>query len=326
MPFSLAADQPAALTEHLHLLGLLDPYDAVTSLSRAGEGNMNLTLRAHLHGGGTLIVKQARGWVEKYPTIPAPAERALVEAAFYRAVQRAPGVGALLPRLLGADADSHLLVLQDLGAASDFLDLYDGALLPEHALAELIGWLQALHALPAPSPLGLLANRQMRALNHLHVFDLPFRPDNGLDLDAVLPGLAAVARALHTDAGLLRRIHALGERYLTDGPTLLHGDFYPGSWLNTERGVRVIDPEFAFCGPASFDWGVLIAHLLLTDQPNARVEAVAARAPQEALGFAGVEVLRRLLGVAQLPLTADLDTRRAWVGRAVAWVFEGTPA
>jgi 5-methylthioribose kinase len=166
----------------------------------------------------------------------------------------------------------------------------------------------------------------MRALNHLHVFDLPFRPDNGLDLDAVLPGLAAVARALHTDAGLLRRIHALGERYLTDGPTLLHGDFYPGSWLNTERGVRVIDPEFAFCGPASFDWGVLIAHLLLTDQPHARVEAVAARAPQEALGFAGVEVLRRLLGVAQLPLTADLDTRRAWVGRAVAWVFEGTPA
>jgi 5-methylthioribose kinase len=35
-----------------------------------------------------------------------------------------------------------------------------------------------------------------------------------------------------------------------------------------------------------------------------------------AMGFAGMEIIRRLLGVAQLPLAADVATRSAWLRTA----------
>ena len=41
----------------------------------AGEGNMNCVIRVRLPDR-SLILKQARPWVEKYPSIAAPVERA----------------------------------------------------------------------------------------------------------------------------------------------------------------------------------------------------------------------------------------------------------
>ena len=43
-----------------------------------GEGNMNYTLRVRTNGR-SIILKQARPWVEKYPVIDAPDERAVVK-------------------------------------------------------------------------------------------------------------------------------------------------------------------------------------------------------------------------------------------------------
>jgi len=120
-------------------------------------------------------------------------------------------------------------------------------------------------------------------------------------------------------------VETLGRVYLRDGGTLLHGDFFPGSWLRTAEGPRIIDPEFCFLGAPEFDVGVLVAHLLLADQPPAIVdraltgyaERIGTR-PDEAsralvMRFAGVEMMRRLIGVAQLPLTASLARKRTWL-------------
>ena len=43
----------------------------------------------------------------------------------------------------------------------------------------------------------------------------------------------------------MARVTALGVRYLEDGDTLVHGDYFPGSWLRTGEGVRIIDGPFA---------------------------------------------------------------------------------
>ena len=107
------------------------------------------------------------------------------------------------------------------------------------------------------------------------------------------------------------------------GDVLLHGDFYPGSWLRHGDGVRVIDPEFGFIGAAEFDLGGLRAHLAFIGVSEAKLDAALAGYPGEVdaglvRGFAGVERLRRLLGVAQLPLDADLERKAGWVERALA--------
>lgn len=316
------ADVPG-LGAYLAARGQLAPGQQILTAERAGEGNMNCVVRVRLSAGSPFILKQSRPWVEKYPVIAAPRDRALVEANFYGLTAAVPAVAARMPRLLWVDVGARLLALEDLGAARDFFSLYAGEeTLDGGTLDALADYLTALHAVPLPAEAtgdGPLTNRAMRALNHTHIFDLPLRPDNGLDLDAYTPGLAAAAAPLRADADYAAVVRTLGERYLADDPAgvLLHGDFFPGSWLQTPDGaVRVIDPEFSFRGAAAFDVGNTLAHLLLAGQPVMSVDRFLARYrpagfdQETAWRLAGVEIMRRLIGVAQLPLPPDLPRKR----------------
>ncbi len=321
MRVDLSSHDLESCTAMLRSVGLLKDTEVVSSLGPAGEGNMNLTLRAVVPGG-TLIVKQARDWVEKYPSIAAPSERAVVEGAFYQAVAPFSAIASAMPRLLASNAEQRLLVFEDLGEACDLTDLYASAELADAELDWLLGWLRALHGRSTEDLPAVLANRAMRALNHEHLFVLPFAADNGLDLDALVPGLGDLASDVHGDAELVGTIARWGERYLDDGGVLLHGDFYPGSWLRVGDGLAVIDPEFAFMGAAGFDHGVLAGHLVLARQRQGLAERVLASAPSDAKAWAGIEILRRLLGVAQLPLGASLQERREMIETASTWIRE----
>jgi 5-methylthioribose kinase len=78
----------------------------------------------------------------------------------------------------------------------------------------------------------------------------------------------------------------------------------------------VIDPEFGFYGPAEFDVGVFLAHLLLSNQPS-EMRALWRRAylaPPEfdeslMIQLAGVEIMRRIIGYAQLPVGYGLERK-----------------
>ena len=304
---------------------------------KAGEGNMNCAVRVRT-STGSFILKQSRPWLEKYPQIAAPFDRALVEGRFYRLVASSPTVAGQMPRLLWMDEQARIIALEDLGSASDFFPLYAREItLPEQTLTDLVAYLSALHGLAPASEVERekLANLEMRALNHEHIFALPLRAENGLDLDAYTgtPGLAAAACSLKEDAAYVRAVSALGERYRQgSGNSLLHGDFFPGSFLRTSVGVRVIDPEFCFCGDAEYDLGIFAAHLLLAGEPAERAEQVlrlyqppagAKISPELARQYAGVEIMRRLIGVAQIPtLHADLAQKSAWLELSRRLVLE----
>jgi 5-methylthioribose kinase len=328
-PLLLEPSTPAQIERYLLERGLLAPDAAPIQVSRAGAGNMNLTLRITPAAGRPFIVKQGRPWVEKYPQIPAPFERTIVEAAFYAAVQRDPSVAGLMPAVLHVDADNHVLVLEDVGGAGDFTSIYGGAAMPSEALAILFGWLERLAAMTVPvNRRDIFANRAMRALNHEHMFRFPLAADNGLDLDGITPGLAVAARELAGDRPYADAVAALGRRYLADGPTLVHGDYFPGSWLKGADGVCVIDPEFCFLGDAEFDCGVLAAHLLLAESSAGPLGLVTASIRARGLdmplvsGYAGVEIMRRLIGVAQLPLICGLDRKRSLLDQSRRLVLE----
>lgn len=325
------AQQPLALQDYFRRRGWLATDELITSVEKPGEGNMNYTLRV-ITPNRTLIVKQARGYVEKYPTIAAPAHRAVIEGQFYQKTGVIPALAGQMPRLLGMDEANNVLVLDDLGTASDFTFLYQpGGALSEADARILTAYLSDLHGqFVSRSPDPAFANRAMRALNHEHIFTYPFLEDNGFDLDGVQPGLQALARPYQRDAALKKIIQELGAVYLTDGAvgqpsTLLHGDYYPGSWLQTAAGPKIIDPEFCFYGPAEFDLGVMIAHLMLAEQPPTVLDTVLTNyqttaAFDESLHrrFTGVEIMRRLIGLAQLPLSLSLDKKRDLLDQATA--------
>lgn len=325
--FLLDPADAAAMRRYLSGRGLLARDETVCENSKAGSGNMNCTLRV-VTTHQRLIVKQARPWVERYDQIDAPWDRSLVEAAFYRAVGTSPELATTMPRLLDADADARILVLEDLGRQGDFTSLYAGDRLAPSDCSALVEYLRRLHQCAVPvGQRELFANRAMRALNHEHIFRFPLREANGLALDAVTPGLQALADDLKRDCSYVAGVRAVGERYLLDGGSLVHGDYFPGSWLYRPPGIAVIDPEFCFLGAAEFDFGVMLAHLLLAGQDETLVDRVL----HSALGydhrlirqFAGAEIMRRLVGVAQLPLKMSVDGARALLERSRQLVMEG---
>ena len=321
--YFLDAGDLAGLAAYLLERGWIGPEERLRGAGKAGEGNMNYTLRVTT-SERSFILKQARPWVEKYPQIAAPRERALVEGRFYEAVSADAELAAMMPKFLGLDAASHILALEDLGEARDFTTLYQGAALAETQTDALAEYLSKLHCSPGDADRkNAFANRAMRTLNHLHIFDYPLQLENGLDLDAITPGLNESARSLKLDADYVRTVKNLGELYLRDGDTLLHGDYFPGSWLQTARGLRVIDAEFCFYGPPEFDLGVAIAHLHLANQRDDLIQRfLSSYRPARPLNrelvwqLAGVEIMRRLIGVAQLPIKIDLEGKTTLLKRS----------
>ena len=197
--FLLDPADVAGLCRYLAGRGLLAGDESIVEVSRAGEGNMNCTVRV-VTARQRLIVKQARPWVEKYEHIDAPWDRSLVEAAYYQAVAACRELADQMPRLMDADAEARVLVLEDAGQQGDFTSLYAGATLAASDGAALVGYVRRLHDFAIPTgQRSLFANREMRALNHEHIFEFPLRETNGLDLDAVTPGLQAAADGLKRD-------------------------------------------------------------------------------------------------------------------------------
>ncbi|MEM7571889.1 MAG: phosphotransferase [Bacteroidota bacterium] len=295
------------------------PAERLVDVQLAGEGNMNLTLRLKTNRC-SYILKQSRPWVAKYPQVAAPIERILTEATFLQVIGKDPLLASRSPELLQLDRDNYVLLMEDLGAGSDLTKWYaQEQLIDNGRLLDLLSYLSALHRIEVEN---FPDNLPLRRLNHEHLFSFPYLEASatGFDLETVMPGLTAAAVSIRQDRQLRAQVEEVGRSYLSKGPCLLHGDYYPGSWLEVTGRCYVIDPEFAFMGPPEYDLGVLLAHLHFsraTEEQIALVwehyEVPATFSRELSLKFAGVELIRRLIGLAQLPLDADLAQRVAWL-------------
>ena len=316
----LSADDHTGMEDYLREQEFLIPGEEVIALMPAGEGNMNVTLRV-LTSRRRIIVKQSRPWVARFPDLKAPIARILVERQFYQAVARNRYLSGHMPELLRSDAKNFVLILEDLGPVSDLSNVYSrGTSLGRKQLKTLLHYAGELHT---QRPTGFPDNRALKQLNHAHIFDLPFRPDNGFPLEAIHPGLAAVALPYQHDRVLRREITRLGRIYLAQGDHLIHGDYHPGSFVQVDDRIFVIDTEFAHLGRPEFDIGVLMGHLLMTKATEGRIQQIDLdyRKPpgfDVALTrkFCYVEIMRRIIGIAQLPLSLSLDERKHLLERA----------
>jgi 5-methylthioribose kinase len=232
-----------------------------------------------------------------------------------------------------------MLAMQDLGSGSDLTDIYPGnageGRLACETLRQIVSWLSDLHAISPPTDFP--SNKEMRALNHAHIFCIPLSAETHTQLGAIIgPQAKKIADQMMNQRELHARAEDLGSLYLgttsaASQKVLLHGDFYPASWLRgDDGGVSIIDPEFAFIGPPEFDVGVLMAHLYFAgfDRPAISAALESYRSPDNfelalAESFAGMEIIRRLLGVAQLPLSAEDQTKAEWLITATDLLMNG---
>jgi 5-methylthioribose kinase len=180
-----------------------------------------------------------------------------------------------------------------------------------------------------------LPNPGMRQLTEDLVFVHPFAFD---DSNYFEPELRNDVLFLSRDSKLRLEVAKLKHRFMTKADALIHSDLHTGSiFLNEEKTV-VFDPEFGFVGPFGFDLGQFIANLYLngigtpaylpkrignaletwyafTDtfsrlwreesaEPYTRIDGFLTYQLKEifadALGYAGCELIRRSIGIAQI--------------------------
>ena len=306
------------LQKYLFSLGVLNSdKERVLSTEKPGEGNMNVVLRIKTNER-SLIFKQSRLYVEKYPHIKAPIERIGVEHQFYKSVEDKKLVEHI-PKIIYYNESEHILILQDFGTCTDMGIIYKSRKIDIKLLLKLVQVLNIVHGKNTPK--NFPKNKGLRQLNHQHIFVLPFMENNGFKLGDVQEGLQELSSPYKKDATLKKMVYKIGQKYLQDGTVLLHGDYYPGSWITEGDNIYVIDPEFSFVGFAEFDIGVMMAHLTMATMEDHFLDLILQQYVFKVdikliRQVAGIEIIRRLIGIAQLPLNRTLQEKETLLKRA----------
>lgn len=299
-----------ALQEFLKSQNWLNPDEKISTITKPGEGNMNVVLRVKTNQR-SFILKQSRPYVQKYQQIEAPLNRIEVEYEFYQAVQGA-SISKHIPAILAFDRKNYLIQMEDLGQCEDMTFCYKDQKVSLDILKKLIGISHAIHKVGNVKRFP--ENRALRELNHQHIFVLPFMEDNGFQLNDIQEGLQELSLPYKKDTAIKAVVNKLGDKYLSKGNVLIHGDYYPGSWMQLENKVYIIDPEFSFIGFREFDLGVMTAHLIMVTMDFSSLATVMELYEGEANNIlvskvAGIEIIRRLIGLAQLPLQRSIEEK-----------------
>ncbi|MBD0417068.1 S-methyl-5-thioribose kinase [Oryzicola mucosus] len=249
------------------------------TIREVGDGNLNLVFIV-TGETGSVIVKQALPYVRLVgESWPLPLKRSFFEYhALKRQSVRAPGT---VPDILFFDQAQAIIVMEFLTPHVILRRaLIEGRELPK--IGRDLGLFVA-RTLFRGSDLSM-ATREKKAdvalfsdnvelcdITENLVFSDPY-------FEATLnrhttPQLDPLVAELRADRDLKVEAQRLKHLFSAKAETLCHGDLHTGSIMVTDNETRVIDPEFAFYGPISFDIGMLIANFWMSYFSQAGHEA-----------------------------------------------------
>jgi 5-methylthioribose kinase len=311
---------------------MLRPEEEIT-LELAGEGNINWVRRVLISPQDrSLILKQARPALERFPEYQVTTERIVFESRYY-AIARASDLDHLLPSVLDFDERERVLILEDLGPAERLDEALARGYDAQDTARVLGQFLGRVHAATQDKP-GLperFANDAMRRLHGDHIFFLPFR-ENTFPLS---PRLRGSAEEVWRDADLVACADAAYARYLSAKSALVHADVQAGNVLLTATGPKLLDAEIAHMGDPAFDLGTLLAHLCVNALASCRSSKGPVRAAwsayvgaagstglrfEEAARYAGIELLRRTIGAARIRAVEQDEAGSAVLEAALRWI------
>ena len=387
-PFqALTPDTLAARLSHIALLAEHVGADAAKwRVREIGDGNVNLVFVVE-GDRGSVIVKQALPYFRLVgESWPLSLRRAFFEyQALVRQARRAPGT---VPAALHCDERQAFTIMEHLAEYATVRRAFiQGQQFPR--IAEDLGLFMArtlfrgsdvyMEAGERKADLAMFAgNVDLCAVTEQLVFTAPYFSE-AMNRHTT-PQLDDLVATLRADRDLRVEAQKLKHIFATKAETLVHGDLHTSSIMATADSTKVIDPEFAFYGPISFDVGVLLGNLWMSffsqkgheQQPGDRagmrryllstisatwskfgeefrrlwrteragilyqrrifedqgddlaadqaLNRVIRTVWRETLGFAGVEMHRRILGLAHVPdfeQIEDADSRARCEARAL---------
>jgi 5-methylthioribose kinase len=237
--------------------------------SEIGDGNLNYIFRVEdLRGHRSVVIKQAGDTARISSDFRISTDRNRIEYEVLKLeAELAPG---LVPEVYRYDPVMFCCAMQDL---SDHVimrrALLDRAVLPRFAddittfmANTLLLTSDVVMEHKAKKRLqGSFINPDLCEITEDLVYTEPFN-DLKQRNQVFAPNREFVQRELYDDQALRRETAKLKFEFLTNAQCLIHGDLHTGSIFVRPDSTKVIDPEFAFYGPAGYDVGNVIANLV----------------------------------------------------------------
>ena len=306
-------------------------------IEEIGDGNLNTVYRVSdaVQPERSVVLKHAPPYIKILgPAYPLSIKRLTYESRALDLYNRC--ASGSVPELYDFDAETAVIVMEDLRDAQVLrADLIAGSV--DTDVAEQIGrfmgtvhsrtYVENLDSATVQQYRQQFANTTMQSITANYVFTFPYTEH---ETNFWTAGLAPDVQRLKADTDFLQQAENLKRIFLTAQQALTHGDLHTGSVLVQNNIAKVIDAEFAFYGPVGFDLGLYWANYLLSyfshqdtvDVQSALKTAIAKtwhtytlefrtvdamlqkqtlqQIFHEAVGFAGLEMLRRLMGAAHV--------------------------
>lgn len=238
------------------------------SCREIGDGNMNFIYRVK-RGEESVIFKQAGDMARLSSGRPIVRERNRREArALILQNEIWPGSA---PEVYRFDEDIDAMVMEDL---SDYA-VMRGVLLDGGArfdgFATRLGQILAANFRATSDLMADHVARKNRVRDFINpelceiserlVFTEPIF--NRAGANCVEAGNEDLVRSIvYTNEDLQREVGKLKWRFMTSSEAFIHGDLHTGSIFMRADDIKLFDSEFAFFGPAGYDLGNVLAHLL----------------------------------------------------------------
>lgn len=330
----------ATLLDYLHQRHAeIRIFELATELriEEIGDGNLNTVYRVSdvKRPERSLVLKHAPPYIKILgPDYPLSTERLTYESRALDVYNRL--ASGSVPAQYNFDAEMAVIAMEDLRDASVLrADLIAGNV--DISIADQIGrfmgsvhshtYIENLDSGSVQQYKQQFANTTMQAITADYVFTFPYTEH---ETNFWTPGLEPDVQRLKADTDFLAQAEHLKQIFLTMQQAVTHGDLHTGSVLVQTNTAKVIDAEFAFYGPPGFDLGLYWANYFLSyfsHQDALEVQSALKTAIvqtwhayttefgmvdatlkaqtlqnifYDAVGFAGLEMLRRLIGAAHV--------------------------
>ena len=251
------------------------------SIKEVGDGNLNYVyvVTNEAKPEETVIIKQAVPFIRVIgESWPLDIERMEFEVMALR--QEYEYCPDLVPEVYYADIEMSLVIMQNLNKHT----IMRGEMnlgkkfpkMPDHIstfLAEMLfktsDWGMAGKTKKWPhhdtaskkEMVEKFINKDLCNLTENFIFSYPLYKS---DTNTYTPGLTEEDLAeIQEDNELKVKAAMIRYKFMNNAEVLLHGDLHTGSIMVNEEETYVIDPEFAFYGPAGFDIGLLLGNMFL---------------------------------------------------------------
>lgn len=240
------------------------------SIEEIGDGNINYVYRISEAGTDKSLVVKYSDALLRSSQRPLDLKRSKIEA---RALEiKRDLCPDMVPQVYYYDEENSIIIMEDISAYKNLrYELLAGRTYAN--LSENLAEFLAQSLLPTADlvadrkekkeAIGFFINPDLCDISEDLVFTEPYY--NYKNRNILSPGTEDfVEERLYKNLSLQGEVLKLKDRFQTYSQGLLHGDLHTGSVFVNEKGIKIIDPEFAFYGPFGYDIGNLWGNLIFS--------------------------------------------------------------